>query len=142
MDHPEAGAASQSAGPNGAAARARPEGTGARASTRLVRAVSLPPAARPGGSHDARVSWQGFGDGLTQAVEMSLTPVLFALLGMVVDGWAGTRPAFTIALAVFAMVGVFLKAYYHYVARMDAIEAEKGWGGRKPGGTSSGEVAA
>lgn len=76
---------------------------------------------------DRRAMWQGFGDGMAQAVEMTLTPVLFALLGLFLDGLLGTRPVFTAGLAVFAMVGSFLRAYYHYQARCEALERSKPW---------------
>lgn len=76
---------------------------------------------------DRRVVWQGFGDGLTQAVEIAVTPILFAVLGLWLDRRVGTTPVFGVALAVFAMVGVFLRAWYHYVARVDALEKGKAW---------------
>lgn len=77
---------------------------------------------------DRRASWQGFSDGLTQAVEMAVTPILFALAGLFLDARLGTGPFLAVGLAVFATVGSFLRAYYHYVARMDALEREKVWG--------------
>ncbi len=76
---------------------------------------------------DRRASWQGFSDGFSQAVEMAVTPVLFALLGHWLDGHLGTGPLLTVSLAVFAMVGSFLRAYYHYLARCEALERDKAW---------------
>lgn len=64
---------------------------------------------------------------MAQAFEMAVTPVLFALLGLFLDGRFGTRPVLTVALAVFAMVGSFLRAWYHYLARVDALEDGKVW---------------
>lgn len=76
---------------------------------------------------DRRDLWQGFGDGLTQAFEMAVTPILFALLGVFLDGQFGTRPLLTVILAVFAMVGAFLRTWYHYLNRVQAIEDGKVW---------------
>lgn len=76
---------------------------------------------------DRRGLWQGFGEGLTQGFELALTPVVFALLGLYLDGRFDTRPALTIGLAVFATAGVFLRAWYHYVARVEAFERGKAW---------------
>ena len=76
---------------------------------------------------DQKTAWEGFGDGLTQAVEMAVTPVVLALLGLWIDGRVGTRPAFTLLLLVFGIVGVFVKAYYHYEARAAALDEGKPW---------------
>lgn len=81
---------------------------------------------------ERRATWQGFGEGLTQAVEMAATPVLFALLGLFLDGRFHTRPILTVALAVFAMVGSFLRAYYHYAAQVEELERDKAWRRRGP----------
>lgn len=79
------------------------------------------------GDRDQQTVWQGFGDGLTQAVEMALLPIVFALIGLFVDRAVGTTPIFTVALAVFGTVGTFLKTYYHYVARVERLEEGKAW---------------
>lgn len=73
-------------------------------------------------------SWQqGFGDGLSQAVSLVVTPLLFGLLGAVLDGWLGTRPVLTVLLAVFAITGMFASAWFQYRARMDAIDEGQPW---------------
>ncbi|HEX5613900.1 MAG TPA: AtpZ/AtpI family protein, partial [Acidimicrobiia bacterium] len=73
-------------------------------------------------------TWQqGFGDGLSQAVSLVVTPLLFALLGAVLDGWLGTRPLLTIVLAVLAVCGMFVSTYYQYRARMDAADEGQPW---------------
>lgn len=68
-------------------------------------------------------------DGLTQAIELVLTPIVFAFFGFLIDSWLGTTRVFTIALAVFGLVGGFVVAYYRYEARIaieDArVEAER-----------------
>lgn len=82
---------------------------------------------------DRRDLWQGFGDGLTQAFEMAVTPILFALLGHFLDGQFGTRPILTVFLVVFAMVGAFLRTWYHYLNRVQALEDGKVWHRRAAG---------
>lgn len=62
---------------------------------------------------------------LGQGMEFALTVAVFLGLGWLVDGWLDTRPVFTIALVVFAMVGQFVKMWFAYDARMQALEAER-----------------
>ena len=76
---------------------------------------------------DRRGLWDGFGSGLQQAVELAVVPLLFGLLGGLLDRWLGTTPAFTIALLCFAFVGTFLNAYYAYLAKVQEEEKDKPW---------------
>ncbi|MFM8528592.1 MAG: AtpZ/AtpI family protein, partial [Ilumatobacteraceae bacterium] len=62
---------------------------------------------------------------LGQGMEFALTVAVFLGLGWLVDGWTNTRPAFTIAFVVFSMVGQFVKMWFAYDARMQALEAER-----------------
>ena len=73
-------------------------------------------------------SWkQGFGDGLSQAVGMVVTPTFFVLLGVFLDGRFGTRPVLAIVLGVLSTAGVFASTYYEYKAKMDQAEEVKPW---------------
>lgn len=76
---------------------------------------------------DRRATWQGFGDGLSQALEMSVTPVLFALLGLFLDRRVGTVPLFAVGFFLFAMVGLFVKAYYVYRFKSEQEEEARSW---------------
>jgi F0F1-type ATP synthase assembly protein I len=67
-----------------------------------------------------RETYKGFGNAYNRAFEMVVGPVLFGLLGWVVDGFAGTSPVFAVALGGFGFVGVMAKAYLRYVAEMKA----------------------
>ena len=78
--------------------------------------------------NDRRETWQGFGDGLSQAVEMAVTPVLFALIGVFLDRRLGTGPLLAVGLAIFAMVGNFVKAYYVYQFKLKQEEERRPWG--------------
>lgn len=81
------------------------------------------PRAVPG-----RGGWQqGFGDGLSQAVSMVLTPTLFVLLGVWLDRSLGTGPFLAVALGAVAVVGMFVVTYYEYRAKMARAEEGKPW---------------
>ena len=67
---------------------------------------------------------KGFSDGFTRAVEIVVTPVLLGFLGAGVDGWLGTRPAFTLALAIFGVCGIVAKLWLGYDREMKAEEAK------------------
>lgn len=67
----------------------------------------------------------GVDAGLGQGMEMALTLVVFFGLGWFIDSWAGTRPIFTIALAVFAMIGQSVRMWIAYDARMKVLEEER-----------------
>jgi F0F1-type ATP synthase assembly protein I len=71
--------------------------------------------------------WSGFGNGLAQAFEMAVVPVLFGVAGYALDSIVGTRPVFTITLGVLGLVGVFLRAYYWYMAAVEKADAGKPW---------------
>ena len=61
---------------------------------------------------------QGFGNALGLAVEMVGTPMIFGLLGWLLDRWLGTSPVFTLVLFLFGIVGMAVKTYYAYVEKM------------------------
>lgn len=80
---------------------------------------------------------RGFNDGFTRAVEVIAAPALLGFLGAAIDGWAGTRPAFTIVLGIFGVCGIFAKLWLGYDRAMRVEEA------RIPGaGTPAGAGAA
>jgi F0F1-type ATP synthase assembly protein I len=67
---------------------------------------------------------KGFGDGLSRAVEIAVTPVLLGFFGSLLDGWLGTRPVFTLGLAVFGVCGMFAKLWIEYEREMKLEEAK------------------
>lgn len=67
---------------------------------------------------------RGYGDGLSRAFEIVLTPVILGFLGSLVDGWLGTRPGFTIGFAAVGVTGVFVKMWIGYDREMRAHEAK------------------
>ena len=72
---------------------------------------------------EQRELWNGFGNALSMALEMVITPLVFALGGYGLDRWLGTSPLFVILLAGLAFVGLAVKSYYGYRSAMEAHEA-------------------
>jgi F0F1-type ATP synthase assembly protein I len=70
---------------------------------------------------------QGFGNALGLAVEMVGTPMIFGLLGLLLDRWLGTSPVFTLVLFLFGVIGMAVKTYYAYVEKMKREEADTPW---------------
>ncbi len=58
-------------------------------------------------------------DGLVRAVELVVTPLLFAGAGLLADRWLGTMPVLTVLFGVLALVGKVLAEWYRYGAQMD-----------------------
>jgi F0F1-type ATP synthase assembly protein I len=78
---------------------------------------------------------KGFGSALEVAVELAVTPAIFALAGWWIDDRLGTFPAFLLVLFLFTFSYVAWKQYRIYQARM-AEEERQLLGDRGPtGGT-------
>lgn len=77
-----------------------------------------------------RATYQGFGDALAMAFELVFTPLVFALGGWFLDRWLGTTPVLLIVLVVLAVVGMGVRMYYGYDARMKVHEAAGPWARR------------
>ena len=65
---------------------------------------------------------RGFADAFTSSVEMALTPALFGGIGLLIDRALGTFPVFTLSFGLFALIGMFVRAWYTYDARMRVEE--------------------
>ena len=76
---------------------------------------------------DRQALYNGFGNGLGQAVEMVLTPLLFGAFGALLDHWFGTGPVLMLVFGVFGVVGMALRTYYWYQAKIAAEEEGKPW---------------
>ena len=71
--------------------------------------------------------YQGFGNALATAVELVGAPLLFGLLGWLLDHWLGWSPVLTILFGLYGLGGGILRAYYGYAAKMKTEEAGKPW---------------
>jgi F0F1-type ATP synthase assembly protein I len=70
---------------------------------------------------------RGLGDGLSLAIEFVAVPLIFALIGFGLDRWLGTGPILAVVLGGLGFVGVIVRTYYAYLARMQFEEEGKPW---------------
>ena len=66
----------------------------------------------------------GFGDALATAVELAVTPAIFAWLGWKLDSWAGTAPLFLVVFFLFTFGYVVWRQVVIYQGRMSKQEQE------------------
>jgi len=66
----------------------------------------------------------GFGNALSTAVELAVTPALMALIGWQIDRWLDTSPLFLLFLFAFTVGYVSWREYNRYTAKMDRQERE------------------
>jgi hypothetical protein len=80
---------------------------------------------------DTRDLYNGFGNGLSRAFELAVTPAVFGGIGYVLDRRFDLVPVLTIALLLLALVGMFVRMWYGYDAEMKAHEATGPWAAQK-----------
>jgi len=68
--------------------------------------------------HDAL--WRGSGGS-----EIAVVPVIFGAAGWLLDGAVGTRPIFTVLLAVLGLAAAFYNIYFSYTRRMAEVTEER-----------------
>ncbi len=66
-------------------------------------------------SHD-----KGFGDGLSAAFELVMTPAIFGVAGFFLDRAVGTVPLFTLVFSVLVLAYMVWKFWAQYVHDSDA----------------------
>lgn len=66
-------------------------------------------------------------DRSANGIELAVTPLVFGAIGWGLDRLFDTTPVFTIALALFGLVGIVLKMWFAYDADMAAQEATASW---------------
>lgn len=66
----------------------------------------------------------GFGNALSTAAELAITPALLALIGWQIDRWVGTSPLFLIVLFTFTIGYVGWKQFRAYDETMSRHELE------------------
>lgn len=67
---------------------------------------------------------RGFSDALGRGVDLALTPVVFGLIGWLIDRVAGTSPVFTIIVATLGVLGTGLKIKLGYDKQMTAYDGD------------------
>lgn len=73
---------------------------------------------------EQRHLYNGFGNALSRAFELVVTPLLFGLLGWFLDRWLGTSPVLVVVLGAFGFAGVCVRTYFQYVGAMADHDAE------------------
>ena len=66
----------------------------------------------------------GSEDGLAKAIEIVVTPAIFAAAGFGLDRWWGTGPWLALSFGVVAFVVKLLVEWYRYAERMQVHEQE------------------
>jgi hypothetical protein len=64
----------------------------------------------------------GFGETLQRAIEYAVAPLLFGLAGWWLDRRLGWTPVLTIVLVAYAVIGLAIRTYFGYAARMKEEE--------------------
>lgn len=77
----------------------------------------------------------GFGNALSTAVELAVTPAVMALIGWQIDRWLGTTPVLFLFLFLFTVSYVSWKQYKGYNTTMQRQEREL-LGRKRTGGPS------
>lgn len=67
---------------------------------------------------------KGFGDAMAVAVELAVTPAIFAFIGWRLDEWLGTTPLFLLFLFLFTFTYVAWREYTRYQLRIDQHEQQ------------------
>lgn len=76
---------------------------------------------------DRRRAYAAASEGQNQAFEFAIIPGVFGLVGYGLDRWLGIVPVLTIVMALVAFVGLGVRAWYTYDAKMRGLEADGGW---------------
>jgi hypothetical protein len=63
---------------------------------------------------------KGFGDGLSAAFEMVVTPAIFGVLGFFLDRFLGTVPVFTLVFSVAVLSYMVWKFWAQYMRDSEA----------------------
>ena len=91
---------------------------------------------------ERRRAYAAASDGQNQAFEFAIIPAVFGLVGYGLDRWIGIVPVFTIVMAILAFVGLGVRAWYQYDAKMGVLERDGLWNRSTSGeaGTTGGRA--
>ena len=73
---------------------------------------------------------RGYGDALTQALNLVVAPLLLGLVGAFIDNKLGTAPIFLLMFGLFGLLAAAVSAYYEYQGRMARHAEGKPWARR------------
>lgn len=74
---------------------------------------------------------RGFDDGLSQALSLVVGPVVFGLVGALLDHVLDTGYLFLVAFGILGFVAAVVAFYYRYQAQIAADEKDKPWNRRQ-----------
>jgi F0F1-type ATP synthase assembly protein I len=74
---------------------------------------------------DRREMSRGFGNGLSHAFELTVTPMVVGALGLVLDRWLGLVPLFTIVFSLWGLGAAMYMTWFRYDREMRAHEATR-----------------
>jgi F0F1-type ATP synthase assembly protein I len=80
-----------------------------------------------GDRRDQKTTWRGYTDAQSRSIEFAGVTLGFLLIGLFIDSKTGTRPAFTVGLALFAIITVSISTYFRYKADIAHEEEGKPW---------------
>ncbi len=88
----------------------------------------------------------GLDTGMSRAMELVVTPLLFAGAGIMLDRWLDTSPVFAVVLGVLALIGVSYMTWFRYEMEMREHDRSGPWATRAAGappgsGASRGAVS-
>ncbi|MGC1512112.1 MAG: AtpZ/AtpI family protein [Acidimicrobiales bacterium] len=72
----------------------------------------------------------GLDTGMSRAMELVLTPLLFAGAGIMLDRWLDTSPVFAVVLGVLALIGVSYMTWFRYEMEMREHDRSGPWATR------------
>lgn len=74
---------------------------------------------------DRRDMYNGFADSLSRAVELAVTPLVFAGLGFLLDRWLGLVPLLTMVFFLWALAVTTYMAWSRYDTEMRRHEEQR-----------------
>ncbi len=83
----------------------------------------------------------GLDTGMSRAMELVLTPLIFTAGGYLLDRWLTTGPIFAIVLGVLALIGVSYMTWFRYEMEMREHDKQGVWGPRDKEGSSLQEIS-
>lgn len=76
-------------------------------------------------SRDRRELNNNFGDGLSRAFELTLTPMVAAGIGLLIDRWLGITPILTVLFAIWGIGVTMYTTWIRYDSDMRRHEDER-----------------
>lgn len=76
---------------------------------------------------ELRDTYNGFGESMSRAFELAVTPAVFGVAGYALDRWLGILPVLTIVFFVLAVIGLSVRMWCGYEQRMQEHDKAGPW---------------